>query len=224
MLKGNVFGQLTILKRRENAMKKILILMMVAMLTLLTSVVMADVNGEAKAGRLFLFQKCDDSLKDAQGYDSSFGCPTGPGPWPVFLGKDRFGKMDYSLWGLEFKFSFEGKRLEPKKHYTLIYYPDPWPGAGLICLGSGNTNKKGNIEIHGSLDIGTNLPAPYDANFKAVPGGSGAVGAKIWLVQSEDVLCTEVPNNNMMLNWKPAAYLFEYNLIVYEHREELEDD
>ena len=223
MLKGKVFGQLTILEKEKDAMKKIIILMMVMMLTLLTSVVMAHEKGGEKAGRLFLFQKCDASLEGAD----SFGCPVGEGPWPVFTKNERFGKLDYTLWGEKFKFSFEGKKLLSKKNYTLIYYPDPWPGAGLICLGSGNTNKKGNIEIHGSLDIGTNLPAPYDANFKAVPGGSGAVGAKIWLVQSEDVSCTEGPNNKM-LNWKPAAYLFEYNLIVYEHRvgidEELEDD
>jgi hypothetical protein len=211
-------------------MKKIAIALMVIMLTALASFATAGEDGHGKAGRLFLFQKCNDSLKGVQGYDPSFGCPTGPGPWPVFFGKDRFGKMDYSLWGQNFKFSFEGKNLLSKKNYTLIYYPDPWPGNKLICLGSGNTNKKGNLEIHGSKDIGTSLPALYDANYNpvpTVPPSSGAVGAKIWLVQSEDVQCSN--GTSAMLNWNPTAYLFEYNLIVYERREkdideELEDD
>ena len=216
--KGTVSEQFTILEGEEDTMKKIVVFMMVMMLTVFASPVMADENGGDKGGRLFLFQKCDASLAGAD----SFGCPTGEGPWPVFTKNGRFGRLDYSLWGEKFKFSFEGKRLLSKTKYTLIYYPDPWPGAGLICLGSGNTNKKGNIEIHGKLDIGTTLPAPYDANFKAVPGGSGAVGAKIWLVPSGDVDCTN--GTSMMLNWNPATYLFEYNLIVYEHREELEDD
>ncbi len=195
---------------------------MVIMLTLLTSVVMADPNGEAKAGRLFLFQKCDETLigqtVNGVSYDSSFGCPNPlQGPWPIFFGNHRFGKMNYSLWGPKFKFSFHGKRLLPKKDYTLIYYPDPWPGNGLICLGAGNSNKAGNINIEGNADIGTSLPAAkIDANFNPI-SPSGAVGAKIWLVQTEDVDCGD--GTSKMLNWDPKAYLFEYNLIVYERRE-----
>ena len=221
-------------------MKKIVILMMAMMLTLLTSVAMANENGEGKAGRLFLFQKCDESLTDPQFYSGN--CPKGPGPWPIFLGNDRFGKMNYTLWGPTFKFSFEGKKLLPDKNYTLIYYADPWPGSGiggsLICLGSGKTSAPkakgkgkggsghsgGNIEIHGNVDIQTSLPAPYDANFTATPP-SGAVGAKIWLVLSDDVLCpTASAPAGMMVNWNPTAYLFEYNLIVYERREDPEDE
>jgi hypothetical protein len=223
-------------------MKKIIILMVVVALTVLMSIAMAnhkgnqkgdqqgdqkgDQQGDQKAGRLFLFQKCDTTLIGNPNYDSA-GCPSGPGPWPVFLDNGMWGKLDYSLWGKEFKFSFEGKRLLPKKNYTLIYYADPWPGNYSICLGSGKTNKAGNIEIHGSQDIGTGLPVSGDANYKAVPNGSGAVGAKIWLVLSDDVKCTNGSSN--MLNWNPTAYLFEYNLIVYEHNEmgideELEND
>jgi hypothetical protein len=43
------------------------------------------------------------------------------------------------------------------------------------------------------------------------------VGAKIWLVQTEDVDCSK--GTSKMLNWDPKTYLFEYNLIVYERRE-----
>jgi hypothetical protein len=187
-------------------MKKILILMMVMILTLITSVVVADENGEAKAGRLFLFQKCDAT-----------GCPeTGQGPWPIISTNRRWGKLNYSLWGMKFKFSFEGENLELNKNYTLIYYPDDWPGEGLICLGKATSNKSGKIKIKGNNDIGTSLPNKNDANFNPI-APSGAVGAKIWLVQSEDVQCSN--GTSKMLNWNPTAYLFEYNLIVYERRE-----
>jgi hypothetical protein len=222
------------LERKENAMKKIVISMMLFILTVLASVVMADGNGDEKAGRLFLFQKCDESLIGKSGYDSS-GCPSvGTGPWPIFPNNDRSGVLNYSLWGKTFDFSFHGRNLLPGKSYTLIYYPDPWPGTDLICLGSGQSNspsqksKKsghggdkapGNIEIHGKIDIGTSLPAGYDANFNPV-SPSGAVGAKIWLVLSDDVQCTATsPQHTQMLKWNPTAYLFEYNLIVYQNQD-----
>jgi len=47
-----------------------------------------------------------------------------------------WGKMTYNLAGPMFEFVFNGKGLEAGYNFTLIYYPDPWPGAGLICLGS----------------------------------------------------------------------------------------
>ncbi len=59
----------------------------------------------------------------------------------------------------------------------------------------------------------TGKPNVSDANFNPI-SPSGAVGAKIWLVQSEDVDCGN--GTSKMLNWDPKAYLFEYNLIVYE--------
>jgi hypothetical protein len=227
----------TIYERREDPMQKTLILVMVVLLGAVSSVVMADENGEGKAGRLFLFQKCDGSLKDTGGHDS-FGCPSIPGPWAIFPNNDRWGRLDHSLRGDTFKFSFSGRGLPAEKNYTLIYYPDPWPGDKLICLGSGKTTpakgkgkghgksgqKGGNIEIHGDVDIGTSLPADYDKNFNPV-SPSGAVGAKVWLVLSEDVQCPTATLASKMLNWDPASYLFEYNLIVYERRDgELDED
>jgi hypothetical protein len=219
-------------------MKKIAISVIVTMFMVFVSVAMADVNGDGKAGTVFLFQKCDDTLKGAANPDSS-GCPNiGTGPWPIFPGNHRWGQLKYSLWGLEFEFSFQGHNLLPDRNYTLIYYPDPWPGKGLICLGSSKTpaangkrghgghggqGKNGAIEIHGDVNIGTSLPASYDANFNPV-SPSGAVGAKIWLVLSDDVQCTKP---TQMLNWNPTAYLFENNLIVFENAEVdsgIEDD
>jgi hypothetical protein len=216
-MKNRGFKRHIIRERKDDDMKKITLLLIVVLLTVFASVVMADENGEGKAGRLFLFQKCDESLIGTSGHDS-FGCPNiGTGPWPIFPDNQRWGRLNYSLWGKKFAFSFEGRRLLSKTNYTLIYYADPWPGTGtgtnMICLGSGTTNKAGNIAIHGKMDIGTSLPASWDANFNPI-SPSGAVGAKIWLVLSDDVKCGDP---GMMLNWNPTAYLFEYNLIVYEN-------
>ncbi len=190
-------------------MKKVVIFLTVIVFAVFVSAALADDGG--KSGKLLLFQKCDASLIGTTGFDS-VGCPNiGTGPWPVFLGNHRDGKLEYSLFGKKFAFSFTGHKLLPKTNYTLIYYDDPWPGSGLICLGSGKTNKGGNVSIKGKKDIGTSLPANYDANFNPI-SPSGAVGAKIWLVLSDDVQCT---NGTMMTKWNPTAYLFEYNLIVY---------
>jgi hypothetical protein len=139
---------------------------------------------------------------------------------PVFGG--AYGKMHYNIWGEEFNFWFEGHGLVQDQEYTLIYYPDPWPGYGLICLGSGIAHGKGgNVAIWGRANLDTDLPAPGDANATANPP-SGAVGAKIWLVLSSDVDCTGALGTQPdpeMTGWNPSEYLFEFNLINYYHTE-----
>jgi len=236
--KSNSLALLTISVRKENGMRKQVILMIVIMLMIIPSVVMADYEDE-KAGRLFLYQKCDGTLAnqtfDNVAYDAS-GCPLpGQGPWPVLNDKTRSGRLEYSLWGDKFRFSFSGHGLMPATKYTLIYYADPWPGnRGLICLGSGQSTpdkakgkgkwkwgqKGGNLEIHGEADIKTSLPVPTDGNYNPVPPNSGAVGAKIWLVLSDDVQCepTSQITTPQMVKWNPVSYLFEYNMIVFEYR------
>ena len=225
-------------------MKKTAVLAMAVMLVFIASTAMADHKWgwkdwhgkhlfhkdwkSGKVAQLYLFQKCDESLyaQYPDLYDAA-GCPLpGNGPWPIYPDERRWGQMQYNLWGEKFVFSFQGKKLVPKMAYTLIYYPDPWPGEGLICLGSGKTNPAGNIAIHGkkeilvgdpvdpTLPVHSGLPAGYDANFNPAPG-SGAVGAKIWLVKSDDVSC--VDGETKMLNWNPADYLFEANMIVYQY-------
>ena len=137
--------------------------------------------------------------------------------WKPVL-KGAYGRMQYHIWGEEFSFWFEGHGLVQGENYTLIYYPDPWPGAGLICLGSGTAyGRGGNVVIWGRTDLGMDLPAPYDANASAILP-SGAIGAKIWLVLSDDVDCTgafgTLPDTEMT-GWNPLEYLFEFNLITY---------
>ena len=154
-------------------------------------------NGEARTGTLYLFQKTSDE-----------------GPWPIVQG-GAWGDMKYNLWGDKFNFMLQGRKLQPGMSYTLIYYPDPWPGTNLFCLGSGVANGGGNLNIFDfDFDIGTSLPAVYDANYTPI-APSGAVGAKIWLVLSSDVDCS----SRYMIGWNPDQYLFEYNLINFELRQ-----
>jgi hypothetical protein len=210
--------------------KKTAVLILVVTSIAFASAAFAGERVENMVGNLFLFQKCDPSLipgaeaEDPQ-YDSN-GCPLpGNGPWPILTENRRWGQMRYNLLGETFRFSFQGKRLLPETDYTLIYYPDEWPGKGLICLGSNSSNPNGNLQIGGSLEIPTGLPAPYDKNFNPIEP-SGAVGAKIWLVPAADVKCEGTgdidPETGLqadptqLLAWNPASYLFEGNLIVYQ--------
>jgi len=123
-----------------------------------------------------------------------------PSSWNI-VEDGAWGKMKYNLAGSTFDFVFNGHGLELGYEYTLVYYPDPWPGNGLICLGDGTANGDGNVHIMGSVDTG-DLPASGDEND----------GAKIWLVLSSDVDC----KNQYMIGWHPTEYLFEHNLITFE--------
>jgi len=118
--------------------------------------------------------------------------------WEIVEG-GAWGKMKYNQSGSTFDFVFNGHDLDAGVDYTLIYYPDPWPGTGLICLGSGTVNEEGDVHIAESVNTG-DLPACGDPN----------IGAKIWLVLSDDVDC-----DNKMTGWNPTEYLFEYDFIEF---------
>lgn len=136
-----------------------------------------------------------------------------PVTWDVVGRGGAWGFLDYRPKGTVFRFLFVGKQLEPFTNYTLIYYPDPWPGDGLICLGSETADENGKVKIVGKGDptkefyvepISTgNLPAAEDLNAE--------YGAKIWLVLSSDVDCV----NQQMTGWTPTEYLFENSLITF---------
>jgi len=143
-----------------------------------------------------------------------------PETWAV-VGRGAWGFLDYRPQGTVFKFLFVGKKLEPGADYSLVYYPDPWPGdcgdanptTGVICLGSGTADVDGKVKIVGKGDPDSpfyavpqstgNLPAACDANAE--------YGAKIWLVLSSDVDC----GNSQMTGWSPSEYLFENSLITF---------
>ncbi len=124
-----------------------------------------------------------------------------PSNWQI-VEDGAWGKMKYNLSGSMFDFVFNGHQLTPGQSYTLIYYPDPWPGQGLICLGTKLANEDGNVNIKAAVDTG-DLPADFDEN---------TTGAKIWLVLTDDVNCGEAK----MTGWNPTAYLFENNLINFD--------
>jgi hypothetical protein len=125
-----------------------------------------------------------------------------PSTWVIIQGGAR-GEMQYISAGPTFDFVFDGKKLNPGANYTLIYYPDPWPGTGLICLAAGTAKRGGNIHLAGSVELNSDLPIATDLN---------SPGAKIWLVLSGDVDC----EGQEMVGWNPTEYLFENKLIQYE--------
>ncbi len=157
----------------------------------------SDAGGKGKAGNsntahMYFFQK------DMNTWDI-----VEDGAW---------AKMAYNASGSEMDFVFNGHGLMPDGEYTLIYYPDPWPGAGLICLGDGTANGGGNVHISGSAATG-DLPAEWDDNFES--------GAKIWLVASMDVDCEgDDANLPQMIGWAPDEYLFEYDLLTFDDTDE----
>jgi len=144
-------------------------------------------GGPSNVGHLNLFAKDPETWEIIEG-----------GPW---------GRMRFDLSGPEFDFVFNGHLLEPDRSYTLLYYPDPWPGNGLICLGEGMVKEEGDIHIKGQVNTGS-LPAPGDDNF--------GHGAKIWLVSTADVDC----DMQYMVGWNPTEYLFEYDLISFTDTDE----
>ena len=166
-------------------MKKYLVLVLTVLLIGALSVgVLADKKleaGKSNIAHLYLYEK------DAG--------------WVIVDG-GAWGKMKYNQSGETFDFVFNGHGLEPGLDYTLIYYPDPWPGEGLICLGEGTVNEEGDIHIADSIDTG-NLPADFD--------DPEYEGAKIWLVLSSDIEC-----GVSMTGWNPTEYLFEGEVINFD--------
>jgi len=161
--------------------------------------------GKSKTGHLYLYEK----IEPAQPY------PAGT-PWEI-VEDGAWGKMRYPLQGPTFKFAFNGHDLTPEMDYTLIYYPDPWPGTGLICLGSDTSDEEGDVHIMGSPNTGS-LPIEADLNSPNNSGHGDCIanstciqGAKIWLVLSSDVDC----GANAMIGWNPKEYLFEDVGIFY---------
>ena len=146
--------------------------------------------GRSHVGHLYLAEK-----------DASYQ-PVPGGAW---------GKLKYETSGATFEFVFNGHKLDADLVYALIYYPDPFPGYGAICLGAGRVSPSGEIRIQGSVDTG-DLPLASDWNSDplttTVPG---VTGAKIWLVIAADVDC----GGGGMIHWQPADYLFEMQLINY---------
>jgi len=131
-----------------------------------------------------------------------------PSNWDI-IGSGAWGFLDYRPAGTEFKFLFVGKKLEPFQEYTLIYYPDSWPGENLICLGSGTADELGKIKLVGKGD-------PANPDYVGPADTGDLSGAKIWLVLTSDVDCYgSGPIPPQMTGWTPEEYLFENTLITF---------
>jgi len=113
------------------------------------------------------------------------------------------GWLTYEAVYPTFDYSFVASGLNETTGYSLIYYPDGWPGIGLIVLGSGTSDANGEISLSGSLDTFDQLPLPGDTNYPS--------GAKIWLVFTADVN----ESTGSMSAWNQPDYLFEDHLITY---------
>jgi hypothetical protein len=80
----------------------------------------------------------------------------------------------------DFDYSVAGVGLVASTDYTLIYYPDPWPGTGLICFDSGVSDSGGALSFTGTATPG-DLPQTCDDNC--------GTGAKMWLVPTVHLNC-----------------------------------
>jgi hypothetical protein len=161
-------------------------------------------SGKSNEGQIYLYQKCIGTETD--GFCAlldifSAPCPLTDDVTPERVGTS-WGKLKYNLQGPTFDFEFEGHGLMPGS-YTLIYLPnfDGCPGYLFTYFGSDVAKGDGNVHINGSLDTG-NLPGAND---------DSPLGAKIWLVLSEDIYLPYP----QFLGWHPSMYLFEEKLITY---------
>ena len=144
-----------------------------------------------------------------------------PDNWEITRNRGRnktWAKVKYNLAGGELRFSINAHGLIPGEDYSLIYYPDPWPGDGLISFINGSANNGGNLHMAGSVDTGGPLPIASDLNNFTNPDHYEWIdeeynGAKIWLVFSTDVDF----ENQRMTGRNPRGYLFEYDLITFDY-------
>ena len=88
--------------------------------------------------------------------------------------------------------------LEPNISYTLVQFNDPWPGAPAEDLATVMASPAGTVAIP-TMD--------YELDRDLV-GESG----KMWLVPTTHI----DRDGDVMLEFVVAAYLFEYEAIVYD--------
>ena len=102
-----------------------------------------------------------------------------------------------------FNYRLTAHGLQARQDYTLIYFPAPWPGDNLRCIGQAHSNRSGMLRLHGRVDLNTGLPVAADDNYPH--------GASLRLVLSSDVDC----ESRRFVDWHPGAYLFGRRLIRY---------
>jgi hypothetical protein len=123
--------------------------------------------------------------------------------WSTHLRGRPAGFLRYERKAPTFNLRLHARGLQRQQDYTLIYFPDPFPGDRLICIASGTTNRGGALSLAGQVELNTRLPAVFDDNYPD--------GARLLLVLADDVDC----DMRRMLTWQPQAYLFGKWLIKY---------
>lgn len=107
---------------------------------------------------------------------------TGEPDW-CFIADGTWGVLTWSSPG-----ELTAQGLNASTNYSLITYPDPWPGTGLVEICKGTSDGDGNLSLSPC-----NPPSTYQG--------------KIWLVLSSDV------SGDHMVGWNPNDYLFEANKV-----------
>ena len=144
---------------------------------------------------------CMAETIDLCGKGDACGDPPPTGDWAC-NDDDTSASLTYCPEGNLFQYTLSGVVPNVEAEYTLIYYPDPWPGEGLICLSEPtSSDADGKISLNGKVEINTDLPIASDANFDD--------GAKLWLVPSGMVDC----EGQVMANWADCpGILFEKSI------------
>ncbi len=123
-----------------------------------------------------------------------------PSSWERIM-DGRYGQVSFASASEEFDYQLEVRELNASTDYTLIYYKDPWPGTGSKTIVNFTTDENGNVNVSGSVELGTSLPVAGDEN---------GAGAKLWVVLSNDW------DGTGMDGWNPEEYLYEEELVAYE--------
>ncbi len=123
------------------------------------------------------------------------------------------GDVTYIPAGVQFNYWLNARVPLAETAYRPIYYPDVWPGTGLVCLTEDplTSDAEGMIIHQECIETNGSLPTESDANHCDNVDEGDPCGAKIWLVLADDVDC----DAQVMVAWNADDYLFETRLIEY---------
>lgn len=181
-------------------------------------------NGRSFMGKLYFFELdpdpedliVEEPVEEEPLGDEQGGEPVEDPEAEDFIDEENdvldiaWGKMNYNLVGPYLKFVFNGHGLEPYTEYTLIYYPEPSGGEGLILLGSGESDEFGDVHMNERLYGICDIPAPDDVNFP--------IGGQLILVLTADI-CADVDCVTPVTPLPdpyPESYLFGFNLMTFD--------
>lgn len=134
---------------------------------------------------------------------------------------ESYADVTFNTCGKTFNYTIVPHNLQGA--YSLIYYFDKDPRFVDYghCLVLGNVNFDGSsTPISGLADVQT-MPYQNDSNAKlpadytVSDGYVHARGAKLWLVPQSSLTSPAVGQENRLIGWDQALYLFETDLFLY---------